>query len=150
MTRKSKALSSWTLRLDGGFLVIAGSGGLLSDTVGHFFGAGPMAGTLGSPYTIGAFEAHGLAVIVGGFMIHTASFAERRLWHALGLIVHLLLGTANLMFWPSFVQLNVVPAGIVTTALHIAFVGAQAVCLARPKARVPVAHPSDPVTPISR
>src|SRR5687768_11659120 len=35
--------SRWTLRLDGGFLAIAGSFGLLADITGHFFGVGPMA-----------------------------------------------------------------------------------------------------------
>ena len=33
--------------------------------MGHFFGVGPMAQTLGSPHTIGGFEAHGLAIIIG-------------------------------------------------------------------------------------
>ena len=42
-------LSRWTLRLDGGFLVIAGSLALLADIMGHFFGVGPMAEMFGSP-----------------------------------------------------------------------------------------------------
>ena len=49
-------LSRWTLRLDGIFLGIAGSAALLTETMGHFFGVGPMAETLGSPHTIGGFE----------------------------------------------------------------------------------------------
>ena len=132
-------LSRWALRMDGGFLALAGTGGLVADTVGHFLGAGPMAEGLGSPFSIGGFEAHGLAVILGSFTIHSANGDQRRLWHALGMILHLLLGAANLMFWSSFVQLQVVPMGIVTTALHIAFVGIQAVCLSllKPAAAAP-------------
>lgn len=42
-TASVHALSRWTLRLDGGFLVIAGGAGMLADTIGHFFGVGPMA-----------------------------------------------------------------------------------------------------------
>ena len=119
------------MRLDGGFLAIAGSLGLLADTTGHFFGVGPMAEMFGSPYTIGGFEAHGLAVILGVLLLRAAKVADRRSWHALGLSVHLLLGTPNLMFWSSFLQLDVLMIGVVTTALHIIFVGAQAACLWR-------------------
>ena len=113
------------------FLAIAGSVALIADTVGHFFGVGPMAETFGSPHTIGGFEAHGLAIIIAVLLLRAGKLADRRLLHALGLSVHLLLGTANLMFWSSFLQLDVLMVGIVTTALHIIFVGAQGVCLWR-------------------
>ena len=124
-------LSRWTLRLDGGFLAVVGSFALLVDITGHFFGVGPMAEMFGSPYTIGGFEAHGLAVILGVLLLRAAKLADRCLWHTLGLSVHLLLGTANLMFWPSFLRLDVLMIGVVTTALHIIFMGAQAACLWR-------------------
>lgn len=125
----SLALSAWTLRLDGAFLALAGLGGMITDTIGHFFGVGPLAATLHSPHTIGAFEAHGLAVIIGVLLFRRASLVQRRTRHVLGLCVHVLLGTANLVFWSSFVQLNVVMVGVVTTVLHILFVCAQGVCL---------------------
>lgn len=110
-------------------MAIAGSAALLADVMGHFFGVGPMAETFGSPYTIGGFEAHGLAIIIAVLLLRAARLPDRRSWHALGLSVHLLLGTANLLFWSSFLQLGVLMVGIVTTALHVIFVGAQAVCL---------------------
>ena len=122
-------LSRWTLRLDGGVLVIAGSFGLLADITGHFLGVGPMADMFGSPHTIGGFEAHGLAVILGVLLLRAAKQANRRSWHALGLSVHLLLGAANLVFWSSFLRLDVLMIGVVTTALHIIFIGTQAACL---------------------
>ena len=122
-------LGRWILRLDGGFLTLAGSVALLADTGGHFFGVGPMAEMFGSPFAIGGFEAHGLAAILGVSLLYAANLADRRPWHALGLSVHLLLGTANLMFWMSFVQLDVLMVGVVTTAMHLVFSCAQAVCL---------------------
>jgi hypothetical protein len=125
----AQGLSRLTLRLDEAFLVIAGSFGLLADTTGHFFGVGPMAEMFGSPHTIGVFEAYGLAMILAVLLFRAAKLADRRLWHTLGLSVHLLLSTANLMFWSSFVQLDVLTVGIVTTAMHIIFSCAQAVCL---------------------
>lgn len=131
--------SRWTLRLDGIFLALAGGAALLADTVGHFFGIGPLAATRGSPHTIGAFEAHGLAVILAVLLLRAAGLADRRLWHRVGLSTHLLLGSANLLFWSSFVQQGVVIVGIVTTALHIAFVAAHVTCLRIGAGTVPTA-----------
>jgi len=110
-------------------LVIAGSFGLLADITGHFLGVGPMSDMFGSPYTIGGFEAHGLAVILGVLLLRAAKQANRHSWHALGLSVHLLLGAANLVFWSSFLRLDALMIGVVTTALHIIFIGAHAACL---------------------
>ena len=129
-------LGRWTLRIDGIFLVVAGSAALLTETIGHFLGVGPMAETLGSPYTIGGFEAHGLAIIIGVLLIRAAALASRRVWHGLGLSVHLLLGSANLLFWSSFLKQDLLAVGIVTTALHMIFVVAQAKCLRRARGRI--------------
>ncbi|HKQ26758.1 MAG TPA: hypothetical protein VJT81_20115 [Burkholderiales bacterium] len=122
-------LSRWTLRLDGIFLAFAGGAAMITETVGHFLGIGPMAATLRSPYTIGGFEAHGLAIIVAVLLLRASALADRRLWHVVGLSVHLLLGSANILFWTSFVQLGLLEVGFVTTALHIIFAVAQAACL---------------------
>ncbi len=129
--RTNNGLSRWTLRADGLFLILAGSAAMISETVGHFFGKGPLAALQGSPYTIGSFEAHGLAIIIGILLSYAGGLAERRLWHKVGLGTHILLGGSNLLFWSSFVQQSLVPVGVVTTALHIVFVVAQFVCLRR-------------------
>lgn len=121
----------WTLRLDGIFLALAGSLAMVAESIGHFLGVGPLAATRGSAYTIGGFEAHGLAIIIAVLLFRGAGEADRKLWHALGLSTHLLLGASNLLFWSSFVQQDVVVVGYVTTALHIVFVVAQAICLRR-------------------
>lgn len=102
---------------------------MLADALGHFLGVGPLAVTLGSPYTIGSFEAHGLAVVLGALLLRAAGLADRRPWHAAGASIHVLLGGSNLLFWPSFAAMGVVPVGVVTTAFHLAFVVAQAICL---------------------
>jgi hypothetical protein len=125
----SRRLSRWTLRLDGVFLATAGGAAMLTETLGHFFGVGPMAETLGSPYTIGGFEAHGLAIIIAVLLLRAATLTDRQSWHVLGSSVHLLLGSANLLFWSSFVQQDLLGVGIVTTALHVIFVVAHAACI---------------------
>ena len=117
------------MRLDGAFLALAGGAAILAETVGHFFGVGPLAGMRGSPYTIGGFEAHGLAIIIAILLLRGATLADRRLWHAVGLSTHLLLGSANLLFWNAFVQQNLIGVGVVTTALHAAFAAAHSACL---------------------
>jgi len=124
-------LSRWTLRIDGGFLMLAGGCAMVAETVGHFFGVGPLAATQGSPHTIGGFEAHGLALIIGVLLLRAAGLADRPLWHTVGFATHLLLGATNLLFWSSFVHHGVVVVGIVTTALHAVFVVAHASCLQR-------------------
>lgn len=129
--RSDHKLSRWTLRLDGAFLALAGTAAMISETVGHFFGVGPLANTLASPHTIGGFEAHGLAIIIAVLLLRAATLVDRRLWHIVALSTHLFLGSANVLFWSSFVQQGLVTVGIVTTALHIVFVVAQAICLRR-------------------
>ena len=102
---------------------------MVAETVGHFLGVGPLAATLGSPHTIGGFEAHGFAVLIGVLLLRAAALAGRRLWHTVGFITHLFLGAANLLFWPSFAHHDMVAAGFVTTALHATLVVAQGICL---------------------
>ena len=125
----SNGMGRWVLRLDGAFLFLAGAAAMTSEFVGHFFGKGPLAGLHGSPFTIGGFEAHGLAVLIAVLLLQASAQVDRRMWHAVGLTTHLFLGCANLLFWTSFVQQGVVPVGYVTTALHIVFAVAQALCL---------------------
>ncbi len=122
-------LSRKILQFDGGFLLLAGGAAMIIETVGHFLGVGPFAQTKGSPYTIGGFEAHGLAIIFAVLFLRAATFSDRFLWHRVGLVVHLLLGGSNLLYWSSFVQLNVIPMGVITTVLHIVFVIAHWMCL---------------------
>jgi hypothetical protein len=135
----SPRVSRWALRLDGIFLALAGGAALVAETLGHFLGVGPLAATRGSPHTIGGVEAHGLAIILAVLLLRASGLADRRLWHGVGLSTHLLLSSANILFWSSFVQQGVVPVGIVTTALQIAFVAAHATCLRRPAGTVPAA-----------
>jgi hypothetical protein len=124
-------LSRKVLQFDGGFLLLAGGAAMIIETVGHFLGAGPFAHTKDSPYTIGGFEAHGLAIIFAVLLIRAARLPDRALWHRVGLVVHLLLGASNLLYWSSFVQLNVIAMGVITTVLHIVFVSAHWTCLRR-------------------
>ena len=78
-----------------------------------------------SPYAIGWVEAHGLAFIIGVLLLTVAARDLRRFWHLLAAAVHMLLGTANLVFWNSFIVFGMVPMGIAATIAHFVFVAAH-------------------------
>lgn len=114
------------LRANAIFLLLASAGGFASDIRGIFFGLGPVARLVAeAPYSgIGFVEAHGLAFIIGILMWRSQS---SRSWHLAAVAIHVLLGTANLVFWQLFVVSNMLTVGYVTTALHVVFVGLQSV-----------------------
>jgi hypothetical protein len=106
---------------------LAGTGVVQSmfDLSGHFLNKGPLAGSLhGNLDTLAFLEAHGLAVIVGILLIVHRRAVDAR-WHWVAAATHTLLGGANLMFWPIFAHYDLVPMGIVATAMHIFFAVTQ-------------------------
>jgi hypothetical protein len=108
--------------LHGLFLALAGSVQLILEGVGHFGQLGPYATSFGnSPYTIGFIEAHGLAILVGLLLLRAGRMGPTVQDAWLGMAVALLLGGANLLFWPSFVTFQMIVPGVVATLLHLAF-----------------------------
>jgi hypothetical protein len=108
------------LRANAIWLLAASSAALLMDILGIFFAIGPESVLVaGAPHTgIGFVEAHGLAFILG-ILLWRAKPLRR--WHITGAAVGLLLGTANLVFWPIFTAANVLWGGYITTSLHWIF-----------------------------
>ena len=106
------------------FLLVAATGGMMTDLAGAFLGAGPQAAVLGNaPHSaIGFVEAHGLALIFG-FLLWQAP--SSRFWHLTAATIHVLLGTSNLVFWPIFVAADMLTAGYITTSAHWMFVALQ-------------------------
>jgi hypothetical protein len=60
-----------------------------------------------------------------------AGKARLRPWHVCGLAIHVLLGGANVAFWPSFAAFGLLGMGIATTAMHALFVVAHGLFLLR-------------------
>ncbi len=109
------------LRINALFLLAASTAGFAMDIAGSFFARGVEVAILNDApgAGIGLIEAHGLAFIIG---LHLWWAEPRKAWHLTGFGVHLLLGSANLAFWPFFIISNTLPMGIVTTGLHWTFV----------------------------
>jgi hypothetical protein len=112
------------LRADAVFLVIASLGGLATDLAGAVLQRGPQGRVLaaGPAAAIGFVEAHGLALILGVLLWRAR---PQREWHLTGAGVHLLLGTANLVFWQLFVTADMLAVGYLTTGLHGLFLVGQ-------------------------
>ena len=108
------------LRANAIFLLIAAAGGIVSDVLGIFFARGPVASiAAAAPHAgIGFVEAHGLAFIIGVLLWRAEPL---RTWHLAAAAVHVLLGTANLVFWTMFVAADMLVVGYVTTTLHALF-----------------------------
>jgi hypothetical protein len=121
--QEEKMKGQQILKADGLFLLTAGTIQIILEIAGHFWQMGRYAEQFGnSPYTIGFFEAHGLAVLLAIALLTQAGSKNRLFWHRAALAVHLLLGGANLLFWQSFVAFDFVTMGIIATTLHIVFV----------------------------
>jgi hypothetical protein len=112
------------LRTNALFLLVAAAGGLVTDLVGAFLLKGPQGVVLaGAPHAaIGFVEAHGLALILGVLLWRAV---PARSWHFTAVAVHVLLGTANLVFWQIFIAADMLAMGYITTALHWTFVVLQ-------------------------
>ena len=114
------------LQANGVFLVVVGGVQVVFEVLAYYSGVGPYGYIFEeSPYAIGWVEAHGLAFIFGVLLLTVAARDGRRFWHGLAAAVHALLGTANLVFWGSFVVFGMVPIGVAATVVHIVLVAAH-------------------------
>jgi phosphoglycerol transferase MdoB-like AlkP superfamily enzyme len=124
--RDSATLRKGFLFADATFLLMAGGMAMLSELLGYFWNVGPQARTFHkSPYTVGGFEAHGLAVLIAILLYRAGAKDQKRWWHLYAALVHMLLGGANLLFWRTFVYFKAIALGIITTIAHVGFVIAQ-------------------------
>jgi hypothetical protein len=119
-------MRSTLMRANGAFLALVGGAQMIFELLSHFFGVGPLGRIFaGSHYTIGWFEAHGLAFLIGLLLIGVAAADPKRFWHGFAACVHVLLGGANLLFWSSFVYWGLVPMGGIATVFHGLFLVVQ-------------------------
>lgn len=123
-------MRTFILRMDAIPLALFGLFGLTMDLLGYFAGIGAWKDAfLNNPLVIGVVEAHGLAIIIAILLLRYGAAHETFMWHGVAVAVHLLLGLCNLLFWQGFINVNMVPLGIVATAYHFLFVIANGVAI---------------------
>lgn len=133
-TSPVRATSTRTMRkavlyVNGAFLTVMGGPFAIFDLLSYRFGAGPLGALYHNDHmTVGLFEAHGLALILGLILLRAARSEPSATWHLTGAAIHLLLGCSNLIFWALFSLWNVVTAEIVITSIHWLFVAVQLLC----------------------
>jgi len=117
----SATLRQLILRANALYIGVAGFAGVIFDIRGVLYGTGPQGKALAAaPHAgIGFVEAHGLAVILAVVLWRAK---PDRSAHFTALAVVALLGTANLAFWQTFIAMDAVVMGYLTTALHWTFV----------------------------
>ena len=114
------------LLANGVFLVVVGGVQVVFELLAYYAGVGPYGYIFEeSPYALGWVEAHGLAFVIGVLLVTVAARDLRPFWHVLAATVHALLGTANLVFWDSFVVFGMVPMGMASTVAHFVLVAAH-------------------------
>jgi hypothetical protein len=124
--QSTRNLRKAILIANGCFLALIGGAQMTFELLSDFGGIGPLGHIFaGSHYTIGFFEAHGLALLIGLLLIFVAAADPKRFWHGFAACVHVLLGGANLLFWHSFVVWGLVPMGVIATTFHALFLIAQ-------------------------
>ncbi|PYE53877.1 hypothetical protein [Deinococcus yavapaiensis] len=109
----------YLLLLDGLLLTITGLVQALSDVASYFFGLGPLGGRLhDNPASLGFFEAHILALILGVVILLGRHDAKPLRWYAAAAVCHLVLASANLLYWDAFVAFDFQRVGTVVTVVH--------------------------------
>ena len=120
--------TSGLLRANAAFLMVMGGGAAVADAMGHFFGKGPLgAAMFRAPLAISSFEAHLLAFVMGVLLWRGARLPDRKPFHVLAAVVHVILGGSNILFFEgAFGALGMERFGVFITAFHVAFACAQA------------------------
>lgn len=125
----ARRLRKTVLLLNGLFLTGMGGTFAVFDLWGYYLGGGPVGPIMHNLlYTIGFFEAHALACILGLLLLRARRVDPAPVWHWVAAVIHLLLGSANLLFWPLAVQWQAERPEMVVTTLHGLFVVAHLIC----------------------
>jgi len=130
MTQSRRSL---ILRADAVLLALFGVFGLAMDLLGYFAGIGAWKDAfLNNPLAVGAVEAHGLATILAMVLLGQASATDTMRWHWTAIALHGLLAMSNLVFWKAFIDVGLMPLGVVATTYHALCVLANGAALRLP------------------
>ena len=118
------------LAVNGYFLLGFGLMMVALATGAHFFARGPLTPIFHGALPLATFsfvEAFGLAAILGAIFIRVSRSNYPPFWNIVAAVTHLFLGSANIIFWPFFVEIiNLQAVGVVATIIHSAFFALEA------------------------
>jgi len=118
------------LRVDAVFLMVAGLFGLSSDLQSYGSGSGPFGQTFyQDPTVIGVVEAHALAILTAGTLWFLSTHHTGRFGHFVAIGAHTIMGVSNIVWFEVFTRVQAETQGIAVTAVHFAFVAANAYCI---------------------
>lgn len=120
---KSVEMSNTILKINGLFLMIMGTFGATMDLIGYFAGKGPFGKIcFNNNLTIGQFEAHCLAIILGIIIFLGRRSINPIFFHKAAIGIHFVLFVANLIWFSIFTQTNSLVLGYITTITHFIFI----------------------------
>lgn len=120
------------LIIDGYFLTVMGTIAGTMDLVAYFTGKGPFGDAFyQNSNTIGGFEAHCLAIISGLVLIVKSNSHEASFFNKVAVVIHLVLGVSNLVWFQVFYDTNTLPMGFITTFAHFGFIAFHILALRR-------------------
>lgn len=121
----------YTLRIDGGWLVLVGIMMIALTAQGYSGGSGPYGALRGSPFVIGFATAFLMIAVIGAGLI-VGSARPHRPWHVLGILVHVALAVADLTFLDLTTQLfGPSPVVAVELVCHAVFIAAHTTAIVR-------------------
>lgn len=123
------------LRIDAVFIGLAGVFGVASDLLSYFAGKGAFGRIFyKNPFVIAGVEAHLLAVMAAGFIWHLSKSRHGSSGSSMGIIVHLICGISNIIWFDVFSTVNAFAQGIAVTILHFLFTGLNTALIYQDKA----------------
>ena len=129
MINLSASTRARILKVNGAALGVTGVVQVVQEVLSHYASVGVWGDIFrDSPFTIGVVEAHAFAALTGFLLVAMARRAPAAGWHGYAALVHLMLGTANLVFWQTFTEFDKVTIGVVATMLHGLFFLLELAC----------------------
>ena len=98
--------------------MVMGTMAAITDLMAYFTGMGPFGDTYyQKSITIGGFEAHCLAIILG-VILFTKSKSDGHFFNKIAATIHIVLGISNLIWFNVFFETGSVGMGYATTIAH--------------------------------
>jgi hypothetical protein len=120
------------LRIDGIFLMVMGTMAAITDIIGYYSGNGPFGRIyFQNNITIGGFEAHSLAIILGIILFIKSKASDAHFFNKIAVAIHLVLGVSNLVWFDIFFETGSISMGYTSTIAHFTLVLLNIIAISR-------------------